>query len=42
LAWSNFEDDHSSLAAEYEDYYEKQANNGNSCRNYVHEKPEKL
>jgi len=42
LAWDNFEDDHPSLAAEYEDYYEKQANKGNSCSNYVHEKPEKL
>jgi hypothetical protein len=42
LGWRNFKHDNPILASKYENYYTAQANRGNSCSNYVHEKPEKL
>lgn len=41
-AWKDFEHNNPSLASNYENYYKAEANKGNSCSNFVFEKPERL
>lgn len=41
-AWRNFKHENPSMASNYENYYVAEANKGNSCSNFVFEKPEKF
>lgn len=41
-AWKDFKHNNPSLASNYENYYKAEANKGNSCSNFVFEKPERL